>query len=73
MADKYNEYPDGKIRPADKGELYFKVVAIEGRVIMDWGEAVKWIAMTPSNARTVAESLMRQAQEAEDQIGRSKL
>jgi hypothetical protein len=65
MADKY---PEGKMTQSDKGELQFKVVAYEGRVIMDWGRPVQWVGFRPFEARTVADALIRYAAEAENQV-----
>jgi hypothetical protein len=66
MADKY---PDGKLSPTDQGELEFKLQLIgDGRIILDWGKPVQWIAFNPSEARAIAAGLNRKAAEAEEQL-----
>jgi hypothetical protein len=69
MADKY---PDGKLTESDEGELEFKIGVFEERVIMDWGKPVKWIALRPAEARTIAASLIKKAEAAEQQLKKLK-
>jgi hypothetical protein len=52
----------------DEGELEFKVGALDGRVMFDWGKQVRWIGLTPSEARGLAELLIKWAKEAKQQI-----
>jgi hypothetical protein len=69
MAEKY---PEGKITGSDEGELEFKIAVFEERVIMDWGKPVKWIGLRPAEARAIAASLIKNAEEAEQQLKESK-
>jgi hypothetical protein len=62
-----NKYPEGKLTQSD-GELEFRITAVDGRVVMDWGQPVQWVGLTPSEARAIADALVRQAEEAERQI-----
>ena len=62
------KYPDGKITIDDEGEFEFRVGALDGRVILDWGgRAVNWVGLSPSQARNVAQLLIKWASEAEQQ------
>jgi hypothetical protein len=65
MADKY---PEGKLTENDEGELDFKIGVREGRVIMNWGKPVQWIGLRPVDARAMAASLIKNAEEAEQQL-----
>jgi hypothetical protein len=64
MAD---QYPQGKLTESDEGELDFSIAVHEGRVILNWGKPVQWIGVAPSQARAIAASLLRRADEAEQQ------
>jgi hypothetical protein len=61
-------YPEGKLTQSDHGELEFRITAVDGRVVMDWGQPVQWVGLTPSEARAIADALVRQAEEAERQL-----
>lgn len=57
------EFPDGVVHETDEGELAFAVTAnlSAGRVILQFGKPVAWMAMTPEQARGFAELLNRQS------------
>lgn len=69
MADKY---PQGKLTESDEGELEFSIAVHEGRVILNWGKPVQWIGVPPAKARAIAASLLRTAEEAEEQARKIK-
>ena len=62
------KHPEGKLTQSDEGELEFKIAPFEGRVIMDWGKPVQWIGLAPSHARAIAAALIKNADEAEQQV-----
>ena len=69
MAEKY---PQGKLTESDKGELEFSIAVHEGRVVLNWGKPVLWIGVPPAQARAIAASLLRTAEEAEQQARKMK-
>lgn len=46
-----NEYPDGKIRDDDEGELKIKALIENGRVIIDFGKSLSWIGFDKESLR----------------------
>lgn len=52
------EFPDGKIRDDDEGELALLVGVKNRTVIMDFGTQVHWIGLPPKGARAVAAKLI---------------
>jgi 8-oxo-dGTP diphosphatase len=51
--------------PDDEGELEFRV-GLDGKLVfMDFGKSVKWISMPPKDARDIAATLTKWADEAE--------
>ena len=62
----------GKLMPDDEGELAMMIGTHKGKVILDFGGPVTWMAMDPAQARGLAEILIKRSQEADDhpdQIG----
>jgi hypothetical protein len=39
---------------------------------MDWGKPVQWIGLGPAEARAIAASLIKNAEEAEQRLNESK-
>lgn len=59
------QYPRGKIDPNDDGELNLAIGAVDGKVKIEFGIKVAWLAMYPEQARTMAASLVYMADKAE--------
>ena len=57
------EFPEGKLTPADEGEIQFGVAAHEGKVIIEFGKPVHWLGMSPGQAQDLAQSLWGHAYE----------
>lgn len=58
------EFPEGKLRPDDKGALNMAIGIEKGQVIIDFGPApVTWIACGPEQALEVARLLTAKANE----------
>jgi len=53
---------DGPISESDEGGLRFLVTNDQGRVVLDFGTAVHWIAMYPDEADELAQALTTAAQ-----------
>ena len=59
------EHPNGKIAEDDDGELQFAVgVTQSGEVFIDFGVKVKWFAMPPEEAMSLAQMIAANAQKA---------
>ena len=71
MPDKPDEpgptgqYPEGKIDDSDRGELGIRMfVTAEGKVVMDFGTTLEWIAFGPVEAIGLGEALIRMGTQA---------
>lgn len=59
-------YPHGRIGALeDQGELKVGVTALEGKVVVNFGKAVSWIALTPADVRSFAALLLARAERIE--------
>jgi hypothetical protein len=59
------EFPDGKLREDDEGELAFAVGVVRtGDVFMDFGKPIRWLAFPPEQAQDVAKMLKLNAEKA---------
>lgn len=61
------DYPAGKLNEHDEGAIQIAVGMQKGKVVVDFGTPVKWIAMDPKMARQLAESLRKMSHVAESQ------
>lgn len=50
---------------AAAGELRYGICAADGHIVLDFGEAVRWVALTPADARELAADLIALAAQAE--------
>lgn len=57
------KFPKGKIKEEDEGELAFAITSHKGRVVMDFGKPVQWLAVEPEMAVEIANSLIKYAAE----------
>jgi hypothetical protein len=62
---------DQKIDETDEGALRFGIGIDQGRVILQFDSAVRWLGMEPHQARAMAESLTEMAAKAEETDGGS--
>ena len=60
------KFPGGKLVPHDEGEIAFAVTHKSGKVIIEFGTEVHWVGMTPDQAKGLAESLIKHADDAVD-------
>ena len=57
-------YPDGRLRPDDKGEIRFGVTVLNGKVGLHFGpKPVTWVGMTRGQANDLADILRQRASE----------
>lgn len=63
---KLDDHPAGMYGPEDEGAMQFAVGSDHQneKVVLDFGSAVKWMAMDPQQAVHLAESLIEQARRA---------
>lgn len=57
-------HPEGKFTEEDEGQIRFGVAEKDGKVVLDFGKKVQWIAATPEQAKDLAGSLLNKAREA---------
>ena len=57
-------YPEGKLNPDDEGELRFAVTTdlSNGVVVMQFGKAVKWLAVQKELAIAIGKSIIEHAE-----------
>jgi hypothetical protein len=55
------EFPQGKLTPQDEGAIRFAVGEQGGKVVIDFGTAVHWFAMTAQEAADLASILLSKA------------
>lgn len=63
------EYPDGKLNEADEGAAIMAIGHGKGRVIVDFGQPVAWVGLSPQEAVTMAQYLINQARQAAHETG----
>lgn len=55
------QFPQGQLTPQDEGAIQFAVGGEKGKVVLDFGTPVTWMAMSPQEAADLASSLMKWA------------
>jgi hypothetical protein len=55
------QFPQGKLRPDDKGGLAVAVSRRGDQVFIDFGTAVTWLALPASDCESLAVVLLKQA------------
>lgn len=63
---KTGEHPRGRLTPTDEGGTKIAVGSKNGAVVIDFGTPVAWIGFSSDEARQLAESLIKHA----DQVDR---
>jgi len=59
-------FPDGKLDSKDEGGLVLDISNKKQRVIIDFHHNIRWIGMTPHEAKNFAEAIIKTAEEIED-------
>jgi hypothetical protein len=52
------QFPKGQLHPDDKGELRMRLGIVEGRILLDFGTLLSWVAFTDEEALRLAQGLM---------------
>lgn len=55
------EHPRGRLTPTDEGGIKIAVGSKNGAVVINFGTPVAWIGFSPTEARQLAESLVKHA------------
>ena len=58
-------FPEGQLDPSDEGEIRIGIAHLDGKVVLNFGKPVAWFALTPRQARQLAESIRKRSYEAE--------
>jgi hypothetical protein len=64
------QFPDGKIDENDEGELRLSIEAdsLTNQIIIDFGEPVTWVSLSPEEAIDFAEFITKKAKELQEQV-----
>jgi len=54
-------FPRGKLTKQDDGQIGIRVAAINGTVVIDFGKSTAWIGFPPDDARALAATLIKYA------------
>lgn len=65
VINKPNPHPEGKLTEDDNGACFMAVSCVDGKVMLRFPQAVKWIAFPPEQAKMIAELLLKHAADAE--------
>lgn len=63
------DFPLGKLTPQDEGAIQFAVGDKDGKVTLDFGTPVHWLAMSPQEAADLASTLIKRARLAARKAG----
>lgn len=55
-------FPDGKLNKYDEGELRVAITKSNGKVVIDFGKSVSWVAMTPEEAKNLSTLILKHAE-----------
>lgn len=58
-------FPQGRLTSEDEGEIRMGITVHNGKVVMDFGKPTAWVGMDPQQARDLAATLIRRANEAD--------
>ncbi len=47
-------FPEGQLTESDEGEIRFRVGYVDGKVVLDFGQPVTWLGMSPKQAKQLA-------------------
>lgn len=56
------QYPHGRVGPGDLGELKSACYVKNGKLILDFGKSLSWLAMTKEEAKTLAAGLFKMSE-----------
>ena len=65
MSKQSNKYPAGKLGPDDEGSLDIAIGIESNRVVIRFFKQVVWVGLLPSQARDMANSLIKYADRLE--------
>jgi hypothetical protein len=59
--DRPPTYSKGKLSPEDQGDLFGRIGIVNGRIVIDFGKGVTWLALTIDDAEALAQVLTAKA------------
>lgn len=66
MLGATGKFPHGQLTQQDQGEIALGITTKDGKVVLTFGEKpITWVGFTPEQARTIAECLIKRANEAD--------
>ena len=54
-------FPDGKMTPHDEGELKIAIVSVGDKVVIEFGEPVRWIGLNRDQAVELGRAIIKKA------------
>lgn len=57
-------FPEGRLSPADEGQLQFALSNKDGKVVLEFGTPVAWVGLNPQQAADLASGIIKHAREA---------
>lgn len=66
------QFPDGKLKEDDEGEISIAATVQNGEVVLNFGKPIAWIGFTPEQAEQIGYMLIQKAGEAKGSKGRGK-
>lgn len=65
---KSKSLPEHKIREDDEGDLAIRIITQDGTIIIDFSKSITWIGFSPEDARKIAYTLNKVADEIEENM-----
>lgn len=59
------KFPHGKLNDHDEGELIVALHVEGGKIVMEFGKRISWLALTAEDARHFARTLIAKAEQLE--------
>lgn len=60
---KTGDFPQGKLNKDDEGGLMIAISEYKGKIVIDFGVAVKWIGFDKEQARAFANNILEKVNE----------
>ena len=54
-----NKFPDGKLTEQDQGEIKIAIITADDKIVIEFGQPVRWIGMSPKQAIDLSHNLLK--------------